>query len=1173
MSNSPAPGSQLADYFFVAGLHDDDLLATYQAAKQGRRITDDDYYYERQQTAVNDLDKKNNSNNSDSNQVVEASPTPLDEPNNSKSSSGGVNHHTPHTSSTSLSPRSDGGSSSSKNSTTTTTTSTNGNGDNHHRALPTRTVTLPAELHSGKNSSGRIRDSSFGVLDHVQAVIDHFDKERDTARDTVIAVHDQHRLAEKFDTHQQDQEQQRRQRSSSTHVAASDRYSLHQSHTWQPESGSSTRRQRQYSEPPAWMHGTQSSIDSVATVTPKNLQENNPNAVAVPNILDLQYIPTVLMRYPKQNCVPSQPFPPYVAMFCFPKEITLHYGSQPPPERLHSFAMTDEKGATINGTCVVFYERLPERLIKPVDEAIQDWVEENMASSTVEYAQHLQTKINEEEAKRKQHGAQLASLTTLSSTSEIQQQREQLEELVRSAQENVTLYTELLEPVKMGVCTAQNVWVPKSVGLLGCMPWNDLYGDWLRVLVDAVVGVRGHRHKGVLLNVESAVHNIIREVPLPPPGRFEIGLSINHRPLFFSRPPVNQVPLLKNFSLYPVFRALSPHLILAITETLLAEGKVLFLSQYAGMLSLACETFRYLLFPLYWQFVFIPVLPRRLLTCLQAPVPYIVGFMGDMSDVEDYIAEDTCIVNLDSNTMHQYHATMTIPDRQRKKLYTAIEQYAPLHGSRHRIPYGVPLSIKEMFPNSRMLLSCGRSKVQNTYDAPQRTSNTSEFSNSIWSNNTTVASGGTSGRPLSGLWSSNASTRSSNDSSTSLSTSLDVPLPAMPQYPGSVKLATQGSASTSSLHTPPMSPTASKNRLHHHHHHPSTSTQRSSMTTTGVQRHGSTRSNRSDVIIRRAETSSQTGIGRLSRQSSSSDSSNSKDVKTKRRLSTFMSKPRAAFQQNNFSETSVDTAASPRNSTASSPYSQGYNQEYAHQQNCEVMRRIKHIEGHIMTEVFSRELLSLQGYRCLCGKPVSEFADGEDTRVRQRMFMRCQECQLVTHDNCTNQILHACLPACFNERKVQEAFLRMFASLLYNYRTGFVDDTQELNGAAALASTGDYSKKMQRGVLYFSKEKFMKHSDKDTRPYLSHLVGSQMFTQFITDRLSKSAEDPEILVFDEFIKLKLNRSRLKFVKEDTPFLNDDSFSISQTIWATPPSDAAGQTYDRFPIDLELLDKS
>ena len=76
------------------------------------------------------------------------------------------------------------------------------------------------------------------------------------------------------------------------------------------------------------MSRTQASIDSLATVTPKTIQTSSTTTttttttttatveanVPVPNILDLPYIPTVLMRYPKQGYVPSQPFPPYVAM-------------------------------------------------------------------------------------------------------------------------------------------------------------------------------------------------------------------------------------------------------------------------------------------------------------------------------------------------------------------------------------------------------------------------------------------------------------------------------------------------------------------------------------------------------------------------------------------------------------------------------------------------------------------------------------------------------------------------------------------------------------------------------------------------------------------------------------------------------------------------------------------
>lgn len=43
--------------------------------------------------------------------------------------------------------------------------------------------------------------------------------------------------------------------------------------------------------------------------------------------------------------------------------------------------MTDENGGSVYGTCVVFYEPLVDKLISPVDDAIQEWVKENMASS------------------------------------------------------------------------------------------------------------------------------------------------------------------------------------------------------------------------------------------------------------------------------------------------------------------------------------------------------------------------------------------------------------------------------------------------------------------------------------------------------------------------------------------------------------------------------------------------------------------------------------------------------------------------------------------------------------------------------------------------------------------------------------------------------------------------
>jgi hypothetical protein len=164
--------------------------------------------------------------------------------------------------------------------------------------------------------------------------------------------------------------------------------------------------------------------------------------------------------------------------------------------------MTDENGATVYGTCVVFYERLTDKLKEPVNEAIQEWVKSNMAKSTVEYSHHLLGKIKLEKLALEQAKNDHAQMTVGLTRAETLRQTAEIEERIRTCQENIGLYKELLDPVKMGICTADEVWVPKSIGLLGRMPWINLYGDWIRILLDNIVGVGGHRNAKPTIDIE-----------------------------------------------------------------------------------------------------------------------------------------------------------------------------------------------------------------------------------------------------------------------------------------------------------------------------------------------------------------------------------------------------------------------------------------------------------------------------------------------------------------------------------------------------------------------------------------------------------------------------------------------------------------------------------------------
>lgn len=78
----------------------------------------------------------------------------------------------------------------------------------------------------------------------------------------------------------------------------------------------------------------------------------------------------------------------------------------------------------------------------------------------------------------------------------------------------------------------------------------------------------------------------------------------------------------------------------------------------------------------------------------------------------------------------------------------------------------------------------------------------------------------------------------------------------------------------------------------------------------------------------------------------------------------------------------------------------------------------------------------------------------------------------------------------------------------------------------------------------FQKDEFIMDFESEIRPFMKGLVESQAFAQFLQDRINTSATEYDVMVFDESIKQKLNRSRLRFSKETTPFLNETSYQIS-----------------------------
>ena len=111
----------------------------------------------------------------------------------------------------------------------------------------------------------------------------------------------------------------------------------------------------------------------------------------------------------------------------------------------------------------------------------------------------------------------------------------------------------------------------------------------------------------------------------------------------------------------------------------------------------------------------------------------------------------------------------------------------------------------------------------------------------------------------------------------------------------------------------------------------------------------------------------------------------------------------------------------------------------------------------------------------------------------------------------------------------------------------------------------------QVGSTLFNKAAFLETCPESTKPFFSKLLDSQLFANFCDSRIRSTTIEQyyENLLFDEHITAKQNRSRFKYSKVKTPFL-DDKTKDSKSAFQVPKLPVAFsleprlQTYESFP---------
>ncbi|KAM9849189.1 DENN domain-containing protein 1B [Aulostomus maculatus] len=177
--------------------------------------------------------------------------------------------------------------------------------------------------------------------------------------------------------------------------------------------------------------------------------------------------------------------------------------------------------------------------------------------------------------------------------------------------------------------------------LLSYLPWFEIYYKLLNTLADYLTKQQEDDLNDML--------NSLYDLPVPKPFT-PVNLSVHS---YFIAPDINGLPTIpESRNLTEYFVAVDVNNMLQLYASMLHERRIIITSSKLSTLTACVHGAAALLFPMYWQHIFIPVLPPHLLDYCCAPMPYFIGVhLSLLERVRSRSLEDVVILNVDTNTL------------------------------------------------------------------------------------------------------------------------------------------------------------------------------------------------------------------------------------------------------------------------------------------------------------------------------------------------------------------------------------------------------------------------------------------------------------------------------------------------------------------------------------------
>uniref|UniRef100_G1N2A2 UDENN domain-containing protein n=1 Tax=Meleagris gallopavo TaxID=9103 RepID=G1N2A2_MELGA len=159
--------------------------------------------------------------------------------------------------------------------------------------------------------------------------------------------------------------------------------------------------------------------------------------------------------------------------------------------------------------------------------------------------------------------------------------------------------------------------------ILSYLPWFEVYYKLLNTLADYLAKEQENDSKDLLKSLYSH--------PVPKANAL-VSLSVRNLTEYFVAVDVNNM--------------------LQLYASMLHERRIIITSSKLSTLTACVHASAALLYPMYWQHIYIPVLPPHLLDYCCAPMPYLIGVhLSLIERVKNRSLEDVVLLNVDTNNL------------------------------------------------------------------------------------------------------------------------------------------------------------------------------------------------------------------------------------------------------------------------------------------------------------------------------------------------------------------------------------------------------------------------------------------------------------------------------------------------------------------------------------------